>query len=435
MRPSFQSWGRYPKAKHQVSHPEWLSDPMPIPEPGGSLLPYGLGRSYGDSCLNDGQTLLATWRLNRFLEFDQDSGRLRAEAGVSLADILALAVPRGWFLPVTPGTKHVTLGGAVANDVHGKSHHASGSFGNHIDRFELLRSDGRRFICSPDENADYFAATVGGLGLTGLITWVELRLKPIPGPWIDVEELQFRGLDEFLALSRESEQTHEYIVAWVDCASTGRNFARGIFSRGNHSPCEAPWTPPGAAPRMPIDLPGFALNPLSVGLFNSLYFHKQLSARRARTVSYETFFYPLDAIGDWNRAYGKQGFLQWQCVIPFRNARDAMSEILTRITASGLASFLSVMKTMGSTPPAGMLSFPAPGVTLALDFPARHARVFPMLAGLDEIVAAAGGRLYPAKDARMSGRHFRLFYSRHEEFRPYLDPAFSSSFWRRVQGS
>lgn len=435
MRPSFQSWGRYPKAEHQVCQLEWLTDRIPQLGEGQSLLPYGLGRSYGDSCLNDGQTLLATWRLNRFIEFEAATGRLRAEAGVSLADILAIAAPRGWFLPVTPGTKHVTLGGAIANDVHGKSHHVSGSFGNHVDRFELLRSDGRRLLCSPEENADYFAATVGGLGLTGLITWVELRLKRVPGPWIDVEELQFRGLDEFLALSRESEQTHEYIVAWVDCASKGKNLARGIFSRGNHSQSKAPWVRPKPGPRLPVDLPGFALNPLSVGLFNSLYFHKQFSPRKARTVSYEPFFYPLDAIEDWNRAYGKQGFLQWQCVVPFENARDAMKEILTRISASGLASFLSVMKTMGAMPPVGMLSFPAPGVTLALDFPARHARLFPMLEELDEIVAEAGGRLYPAKDARMSGRHFRLFYPRHEEFKKYIDPAFSSSFWRRVMSA
>jgi hypothetical protein len=183
---------------------------------------------------------------------------------------------------------------------------------------------------------------------------------------------------------------------------------------------------------MPIDLPGFALNPLSVRLFNSLFFHKQLAPRSARTVSYEPFFYPLDAIEDWNRAYGREGFLQWQCVVPFDSARDALHEILTRIAASGMASFLSVMKTMGDMPPAGMLSFCAPGVTLALDFPARHARLFPLLDHLDEIVVEAGGRLYPAKDARMSGSHFKRFYSRCSEFQQYIDPAFSSSFWRRV---
>lgn len=432
MRPTFQSWGRYPKVDQKVYHLEWLTDRLPRLEAGESILPYGLGRSYGDSCLNAGQSLLAVHRLDRFIDFDANSGLLRAEAGVSLAAILELGVPRRWFPPVTPGTKHVTLGGAIANDVHGKSHHVTGSFGNHVERFELLRSDGSRRVCSPHENADYFAATVGGLGLTGLITWVELRLKPVPGPWIDVEELQFEGLDEFLAISRESEPTHEYIVAWVDCASAGRSRVRGIFSRGNHVESAQEWTPPKPGPRMPIDLPGIALNPVSVGLFNSLYFHKQLAPRARKTVSYEPFFYPLDAIEDWNRAYGKQGFLQWQCVVPFANAKESMGEILKRIGRSGMASFLSVMKTMGAMPPTGMLSFSAPGVTLALDFPARHARLYPLLEELDGIVAESGGRIYPAKDARMSGAHFKSFYPQLEEFKRFIDPAFSSSFWRRV---
>lgn len=432
MRPTFQSWGRYPKVDQKVHHLEWLTDRWPTLNEGETLLPYGLGRSYGDSCLNGGQSLLAVHRLDRFMDFDPETGLLRAEAGVSLASILEFGVPRGWFPLVTPGTKYVTLGGAIANDVHGKSHHVTGAFGNHVLRFELVRSDGRRRVCSPEENAGYFSATVGGLGLTGLITWVELKLKRVPGPWIDVEEIQFEGLDEFLALSRESEPTHDYIVAWVDCASRGRGQARGIFSRGNHSESRAAWAPPKPGPRMPVDFPGIALNSLSVRLFNSFYFHKQLSPRIKKTVSYEPFFYPLDAIEDWNRAYGKQGFLQWQCVVPFSSARDAMEEILGRIGASGMASFLSVMKTMGDMPPAGMLSFSAPGVTLALDFPARHARLLPLLDELDVIVADAGGRIYPAKDARMSPAHFRRFYPRLEEFKQYVDPAFSSTFWRRV---
>lgn len=432
MRPSFQSWGRYPRVDQQVHCLEWLADPWPRLAAGESLLPYGLGRTYGDACLNGGQHLLATWRLNRFISFDESSGLLRAEAGLSLAEILAFSVPRGWFPPVTPGTKHVTLGGAIANDVHGKSHHVTGAFGNQLEKFELLRSDGRRLICSPRENPEYFAATVGGLGLTGLITWVELKLKRVPGPWLDIEEIQFHGIDEFLALSHESEPTHEHIVAWVDCASTGRALARGILSRGNHVESPMRWNGPREGPRMPVDLPGIALNRYTVRAFNTLFFHKQLAARKRRTVCYDPFFYPLDAVEDWNRFYGRQGFLQWQCVVPFETANDAMREILGRISASGLASFLSIMKTMGAMPPVGLLSFSRPGVTLALDFPARHARLFPMLDELDLVVAAAGGRLYPAKDARMSGEHFRQFYPHHVEFSRYIDPAFSSSFWRRV---
>ena len=425
------SWGRFPRqAAARVLALHWRGEPLPAAAP---MLPRGCGSSYGDTCLNEGGTLLDTARLDRLMAFDRTSGVVRCEAGVTLEQLLDVIVPAGWFLPVTPGTRRVTVGGALANDVHGKNHHRAGSFGAHVRALGLARSDGSHRECSLDSHPELFAATVGGLGLTGLVTWAEFGLRRIESAFLDVETIRFHGVDEFLELSRESAERFEHAVAWVDATSRGRAFARGLFMRANHA------QQGGLAPRarerrlsIPFDFPAFALSRVPVQAFNTLHFR---AARTGATRDHlEPFFYPLDAIGHWNRMYGRRGFVQHQCVVPMAPARDAVNALLRAITATGEASFLSVLKVFGDRPSPGMLSFPRPGVTLALDFPMRGARTLALLERLDAIVMDAGGAIYPAKDARMSRETFRRSFPRLQEFVPHVDAAFSSSFWRRVHG-
>jgi FAD/FMN-containing dehydrogenase len=346
---------------------------------------------------------------------------------------LQLAVPRGWFLPVTPGTKFVTIAGAIANDVHGKNHHCAGTIGCHTTQFELLRSDGSRLICSPEQNAEWYAATIGGLGLTGIILWAEIQLKKIGSSKIALDTLTFRSLTEFLNLTKESEQAgFDYTVAWVDCLS-GRN-VRGIFYRGKHADTGelAAESVSSGVLKVPFAFPEFVLNRVTVKAFNTLY--STLSARKEGTqyVDYDPFFYPLDAVREWNLIYGRRGLMQYQCVIPQRECA-AFQEILTTIAESGAGSFLGVIKQFGEISSPGLLSFPRPGLTLALDFPFRGDRTLRLFDHLDRIVLNAHGALYPAKDAHMSRRMFEASYPNLERFRAFVDPHLSSGFWRRVQ--
>ena len=410
-----ESWGRYPAAAHVAEVPIiWRSDArIPSLRP---VLPYGRGRSYGDSCLNDGGALLRTDRLDRFISFDAAAGVLRCEAGVTLGEILELIVPRGFFLPVLPGTRHVSVGGAIANDIHGKNHHRAGSFGCHVRRLELLRSDGARSECGPGD--ELFAATVGGLGLTGLITWAEIALQRVPGAAIRAEAIAFGGLDEFFALSDESDAAAEYTVAWLDLASPK---PRGIFFRANHDEGEVRPPPPPRA--VAIDLP--LVNGLSIPFFNAAYFTLQKRVRGPRLMHYRPFFFPLDRLDRWNRLYGKKGFLQFQCVVP---SHEALFALLQEAPASPV----TVLKKFGELPSPGLLSFPRPGYTLAIDLPNGGPATYALYIRLENIAVEAGGALYPAKDARMSPRTFARSYPRREEFARFVDPAFSSSFWRRV---
>jgi FAD/FMN-containing dehydrogenase len=432
-QPRFESWGRYPTLQADLLPLHWVTDFPPKPLPKTAMLPVGAGRSYGDVCLLDQGTLLTTRGLDRLLHFDSETGILRCEAGVTLAEILEFAVPRGFFLSVTPGTKYVTVGGAIANDIHGKNHHIVGTFGGHLLRFELIRSDGSRLLCSLTENRDWFSATIGGMGLTGLITWAEIRLRPIVSRKIQYQGIKFVGIDEFVALSEAS--THvEYTVAWIDCVAHGRNFGRGIFMQGDHSDQSEPLIS-SKAPRLtfPINLPEFALNHFSVGILNSFYYHKQMGKRKTDLVDYESFFYPLDSILQWNRIYGKSGLLQFQCVIPWEEGtQSGILRILEAVTASGLASFLAVMKVFGDKSSPGLLSFPKPGITLSLDFPIRHQVGFALVDRLASISVEHGGRMYPAKDARMTAGQFQTFYPEWRRFAQYVDPRFSSAFWQRV---
>jgi FAD/FMN-containing dehydrogenase len=434
MTKTYESWGRYPSARHEVLRIEAPTAALPIPRDGRSVLPFGLGRSYGDSCLNDQNCLIDTEYLNNFWSFDRTAGVLRAESGVSLAEILKVVVPHGWFLPVSPGTKFVTLGGAIANDIHGKNHHRAGTFGRHVRALGLLRSDGSRYVCSPTENPDLFNATIGGLGLTGLIAWVELQLHQIPGPFLHTATIRFRTLDEFFDISAENDSLFECNVSWVDCTSRGPNLGRGLFMAGNFSEQRKPI--PKGAPKLhvPINAPGWLLNPLSIKSFNFAYYNKQQRRRVDALTYYEPFFYPLDAILHWNRMYGSRGFFQYQLVVPYEKDRSIIKEIFEIIASSGRASFLAVLKTFGDIPSPGMLSFPRPGVTLALDFPNEGTPTLRLMEKLDSVVLAARGALYPGKDARMSREMFQSSFPRVKEFSQYIDPRFSSSFWRRIYG-
>ncbi|HEB95384.1 MAG TPA: FAD-binding oxidoreductase [Sedimenticola thiotaurini] len=432
-RGDWPSWGRYPTARQRRLPLHWRHLPLPEPGPGESLLPRGAGRSYGDSCLNDGGVLLDATGLDRFIAFDHDRGVLECEAGVTLDAILDLVVPAGWFLPVTPGTRFVTVGGAIANDVHGKNHHRAGTFGCHLESLELLRSDGRRLQCSPGENGDWFRATIGGLGLTGLITRARLRLQPLASPCIDQETLRFDHLAGFFDLAAESDRSHEYTVAWVDCLASGAALGRGLLFRGNTAPAGSGCGRPGGRGiTIPLDPPVSLVNHWSLAVFNRLYYHRP--RRRRERVHYRPFFYPLDAIGQWNRIYGPRGFMQYQCLVPDGVARPAIGEILERIARAGSGSFLAVLKRFGERPSPGLLSFPRPGVTLALDFPNRGARTLELLERLDGVVREAGGAVYPAKDGRMSAASFDTYFPRWRELEAMRDPAIGSSFWRRVTG-
>jgi FAD/FMN-containing dehydrogenase len=436
---AFESWGKYPIVEH-------LGEIVPqsiekvkdeIGSVGSSVLPRGLGRSYGDSCLNEGGYLLSSRSLNKFQNFDPATGILRCESGVTLEDILKVFVPKGWFLMVTPGTKFVTVGGAIANDVHGKNHHKIGSFGNHVKAFELQRSDGSSILCSKDDNPDWFSATIGGLGLTGVILWAEIQLRPIKGPYVDMESIKFSNLDEFLQISKESEEDYEYVVSWLDCLNDN---IRGLFMRGNHSDKKEEVLSrvlhkSSGFMTFPFDAPSFLLSKASIKAFNYLYYNKQRKMLQGSTVHYDPFFYPLDKINNWNRMYGKRGFLQWQCAVSAADDNRPIRMILEKITRSGLGSFLVVLKEFGNMPPAGMLSFPMPGITLAIDFPNVGIKLYSLLDELDEIVNNYSGRLYPAKDARMAGSTFFSSFKEWSRFSDYIDPKFSSSFYRRVKGA
>ena len=397
-----------------------------------SVLPYGMGRSYGDSCLLSGGTIIKSRLLDKLESFDRDQGLIVCQSGVNLEELLDVIVEAGWFLPVTPGTKFVTVGGAIANDVHGKNHHKRGTFGCHVKWFELLRSDGETMICSPDQNQELFAATVGGLGLTGFITKVALQLIPIKSARIDAEYLKMENLDEFFEISEASDKDYEYTVAWIDCMAAGNQLGRGIYMRGNHA-ADGNLTVkvPRSLLSIPFDAPEWLLNEYSIKAFNQLYYHKQFSKLVRSTAYYHPFFYPLDAINEWNRLYGRSGFFQYQFVIP-QTEKEALRSIFEKIQASGMGSFLAVLKLFGEPESPGMLSFPQPGYTLALDFGNRGEKTRALFAELDQIIVDKGGRIYPAKDACMSSDTFRKGFPNYIEFAKHIDPKFSSDFWRRV---
>lgn len=431
-REDITSWGRVVRKRQCVARPAFISDVIAwAAEDKGRRLAAGLRRSYGDTPLFSDGRLILTPELDRILSFDE-RGLVRAQAGLSLGELLKIAVPRGWFAPVTPGTKNVTLGGAVANDVHGKNHTSAGTFGCHVRAITLLRSDAGIVEITSDSHPQLFAATIGGLGLTGVILDVTLQLAPIRSASLEVERLPLAKLDDFVALNEESLGRWEHTVAWIDCTRQGAKIGAGVYSRANWSAAGDLAVGHELRRMLPVETPGFLINRLSLTAFNRLYRAVQLAGPRQGREHFSKFFYPLDSVQGWNKLYGRAGFYQYQCVLPFPGARDGLAEMLAAIGRSGEGSALVVLKTFGGVRSPGMLSFPRPGLTLALDFRNRGRVTASLLATLDRIVESAGGALYPAKDGRMSRHMFELSFPEFPHFSRFRDPACGSDFMSRI---
>ena len=410
---SIHGWGRYPVIKAEVIAPLVLSEvKVAVRNHGVSgMIARGLGRSYGDSSLAN--SVVDTRYLNHIINFDNDTCIVTCNAGVSLANLLEVFVPKGWFLPVTPGTKYITLGGAVASDVHGKNHHVSGCFCEYVESIELLLSPDNVLHCSRTSHPELFHATCGGMGLTGIILSVTLRLKPVSTAYIDQQTIKALNISEVLALF-EANQATTYSVAWIDCLAAGSALGRSLLMIGEHSSGNELAGPDKHPITIPVDLPSSLLNRFSIQLFNSLYYNRITKKKVKKRVHYEPFFYPLDGIQHWNRLYGKNGFTQYQFVIPKEAGQEGMSRILKEIAASGKGSFLAVLKVFGKQND-NYLSFPLEGYTLALDFKIEEG-LFPLLERLDAMVLDYGGRIYLTKDVRMSEQTFKQSYPRWQQF-------------------
>ena len=407
-------WGRYPRHETGVLEPDDFSEVTKLHRAGAGFVARGNGRAYGDAAVGLTSTLL-TRRLDRMISFDPPTGRLEVEAGVLLADILDFAVPRGFFPPVVPGTKFVSVGGMIAADVHGKNHHIDGGFGRHVETFDLALPDGSRVTCSARDNSELFKATIAGMGLTGTILSAAFRLRRIETSLMQQRTIVAADLDAAMAaLAASLDAT--YSVAWIDCLAQGAHLGRALVYRGEHVradalPHRAPAFQPARKSHMgvPFDIPSLMLNRLSVAAFNEIYFRRSAAkAGRDFLLACNPYFFPLDGIADWNRIYGAPGFVQHQCVIPKAASRAAFGEILDRISSLGTPSFLAVLKLLGTGD--GLMSFPLEGYTLALDFPVS-AGTLRLLDEIDAIVVAAGGRLYLAKDARQAPATFERGYA------------------------
>lgn len=426
------AWGRAHRFSHDERSLRFSHDGFDPAPNGGPITFFGQGRSYGDVALNAGGIVAHTQHMNRFIDADWTTGRIRAEAGMTLDQLLQTCVPRGWFVPVSPGTKYVSLGGAVANDVHGKNHHAVGSFGAHVTALGLHRSDVPPMTLSPQDNSDLFALTISGLGLTGLITWVELQLIPISSPFMKVENLRMDNLDAFFDLSANSADW-PYSVAWVDCFATGNALGRGVFTRARHSSEVDPLVPhaPQARLTWPADAPAWMLTKGTIAAFNAAY-RRRPGARLKGAQHYGPFFYPLDGINRWNRMYGRRGFFQHQCIVPTAHAKGAVRQLLDTIAKAGQGSFLAVLKQHAAETSPGRNSFCTEGTSLALDFANKGASTRALLSELDSIVLKHEGRMYPAKDGVMSGQTYQSCYPNWKELDAARDPALNSAFWQRV---
>lgn len=427
---SFDSWGRVHRHPRAQAEPSALTAPQ---APADGFLPFGNGRSYGDSCHNDRGRLIPMRERATIHGFDPASGILEADAGVTLEQILAHVMPAGYFLEVTPGTALATLGGALANDVHGKNHHRRGSFGHSIVDFTLLRSDGTRRFCSPEENAALFRATIGGMGLTGLVERVRLRLMKVPSPNIAQIAWRFNDIDGYFDLIDEVDANHEYSVAWIDQLATGKATGRGVLMAGDHAEDGGPGALPTPAwLSVPFQPPVNLLNRLTLSAFNALYYGRAPKAPTRAIVPWRGYFHPLDAIRNWNRLYGPKGLFQHQSVYPAENAREVTLALMECARRHRHASFLTVLKRFGGRPQPGLLSFARPGFTLTLDFANRGAETLKMLDELDEIVLSAGGAINPYKDQRMSPAMFAASFPNWRELERMRDPKILSDFWRRT---
>ncbi len=429
----FDSWGRIDRRARQAVSPDGYEN-MRENAPPGAFLPFGNGRSYGDSCHNDQGRLIDSRMRTRILGFDPGTGIVSCDAGVTLHSILETAIPHRFFLPVTPGTAAATVAGAVANDVHGKNHHTRGTFGKHVRRLTLLRSSGGLLTCSPTENRDLFYATIGGMGLTGLILSVDLQLMKVPSAHIQQHAIRFDSLDEYFGMVEAVDGEHEYSVAWIDQLATGKRAGRGILLAGDHADasCEFPDMPRATKLSVPFSPPFNLLNTVTLKTFNEFYFRKEKRGETVTTVKWPGYFHPLDAIGHWNRLYGPKGLYQHQSVYPADNAPELTARLLETARTAGHASFLTVLKKFGEQKSGGLLSFPRPGFTLTLDFANQGEQTLKLLNVLDAMVVEAGGAINPYKDARMSPQTFDSSFSQWRKLEELRDPAMVSNFWKRT---
>ena len=398
------NWGNFPVVEKEIKSEDSVDRIKDFVRNNNEVIARGNGRCYGDASLSE--HIFSTKRLNKFISFDRLNGIIECESGVLLSQILEIIVPQGYFLYVTPGTKFISVGGAIASDVHGKNHHAEGCFSEYVEAFSLLNENSEVITCSRTENTDKFWATIGGMGLTGIILSAKFKLKNIETAYIRQESIKAQNLDEIFKLFEESE-SWTYNVAWIDCLQTGKNIGRSIMMRGEHAfkhelPKKLQQNPlrlkQKFIPKVPFYFPDFMLNKWSVRLFNYLYFNKQKRKEIKNFVDYETFFYPLDVVNDWNKIYGKKGFIQYQMVIPKAQGKEGMRKILDTIAKSGNGSFLAVLKLFGKENPLAYNAFPLEGYTLALDFKV-NSKLTKLVADLDEIVEEFGGRIYLTKDS------------------------------------
>lgn len=418
MKKSLTNWNNYPVVEARQISFDYPQD-LPV-KLAHSSIPHGNGRCYGDASLFS--DVVNTLRYDKILAFDEHHGIITCQSGVLLSDLLGIIVPRGWFLPVTPGTKFITIGGAVASDVHGKNHHLDGSFSRHIVSMSVLTGTGEILDCSAHMNRDLFRATCGGMGLTGIILDVKFRLRRIQSSFIRQKQIKARNLDEIMELF-DQHTDHTYSVAWIDCLKTGKNFGRSILMLGDHAGTDETSSTKKLISKdkslltIPFHFPGFVLNTFTVKAFNALYYLKNYKKEINNIVHYDGFFYPLDSILSWNKIYGKKGFVQYQFVLPLSTSKEGLKSILTRINKMGMGSFLAVLKLFGEQN--DLISFPMRGYTLALDFPIRPG-LFEFLDELDKIVADYGGRIYLSKDARMKKEIFWKTYPGAKEFQEII---------------
>jgi FAD/FMN-containing dehydrogenase len=409
-------WGMYPAAVCNVLTPESRGQ-MTLNGSNGGVIAMGLGRSYSDAFINSRGYVLSTQRLNRFLDFSPATGLLRCESGMPLSDIISVFAPRGWFVPVTPGTRLVSVGGMIASDVHGKNHHRESSFSRHVRVLRVLLADGDIIECSRQQNQDLFWATLGGMGLTGVVLEAEFCLRKIPSRYVRSVRVRTKNLENAVELFDSLDPMYEYTVTWLDCASRGENFGRGVFMAGEHQSAEnqASLKNPSNRKGMQLGIPSSISFPLvsdtSISAFNIMYYH--LGSAKEQSSMVDDYFYPLDIVQNWNRLYGRTGFLQYQFVVPRKDGAEAISSVLAEVVKNGRRSYLSVLKKFGRQE--GLLSFPMEGYTLALDFPIKDG-LFEFLDTLDRIVIDHGGRVYLAKDCRLKPEAFSAMYPQAEEW-------------------
>src|SRR6056297_1785322 len=432
-RSNLCGWGRFPEVTARICRCEGREDVAACLQSGGTWIPFGLGRSYGDSAL--GSQVLATPGMGRVLDFNREKGTLTCQAGLSLARLIALIVPDGWFLPVTPGTRQVTVGGAIASDVHGKNHHSDGCFSNYVNKLFLMLPDGEVVTCSASENSELFRATCGGMGLTGVILTAEIRLRRIESAFIQGRILACRSLEELLA-GFEDLSHWPYLVAWCDGCSVDDGRGRFLLMAGWHGSTGGLGYRQKPVLAVPTLCPGFAVNRQTIKMFNTIYFHKSKKFQSRFAASIDQFFYPLDRLANWNRLYGRRGFLQYQLVLPKQSGNPGLRMIFREMARSAFPPALAVLKLLGEEN-ANYLSFPLEGYTLALDYKITPG-LFSFLKRMDRIVTEYGGRLYLAKDARMPAGMLRAGYPGLNEFirvrdRYHLRDTFQSRQARRLQ--